>query len=143
VTFRPIDMSYCTASCVRPEWLNFGSLGSILLSIIHLLLKLLGFLLIDKRECGEAFFKLERMEEGSVLVVGKSIVDFLVPYHTSVGRLNPGASACAHGSHCVVFVRTEMSTSLIQKVFPTVSFDNTAAPCRPVYVHLALLGYAT
>ena len=31
-----------------------------------------------------------------------------------------------------VIVRTEMSTSLIQKVLPTVSFDSTAAPCRPV-----------
>ncbi len=42
-----------------------------------------------------------------------------------------------------MFVHTEISTSLIQKVFPTVSFDNTAAPCRPVYVHLNLSGYAT
>jgi hypothetical protein len=36
----------------------------------------------------------------------------------------------------------EMSTSLIQKVLPTRSFANTAAPCRPVYVQLVLSGYA-
>lgn len=28
------------------------------------------------------------------------------------------------------------STSLIQNVFPTVSFASTAAPCKPEYVHL-------
>jgi hypothetical protein len=36
-----------------------------------------------------------------------------------------------------------MSTNLSQNVLPTRSLDSTAAPCRPVYVHLDRFGYAT
>lgn len=36
-----------------------------------------------------------------------------------------------------------MSTILSQNVLPTRSLASTIAPCRPVYVHLDLFGYAT
>lgn len=35
---------------------------------------------------------------------------------------------------------TDTSTSFIQNVFPTRSFASTAAPCKPVYVHLWRFG---
>jgi hypothetical protein len=143
VAFCAVDLGCCSTISVGPKLLRLGRLAGILFTIIHLLLELLRFLLVHERQAGKAFFKLEGVEERSVLVVRKSIVDLLIPYHASIGRLSQRASACAHHSLTGRFVLTEMSTSLIQKVFPTVSFDSTAAPCRPAYVHFDLFGYAT
>jgi hypothetical protein len=57
----------------------------ILLSFIHLLFKLLGFLFIREAKTGETIFQLKRVEEGAVLIVRKGVVNFLIPYDTSIG----------------------------------------------------------
>lgn len=51
----------------------------ILLALVHLLLELLCFLLIGKRQTGQAVLELKGVEEGTVLVVLERVVDFLVP----------------------------------------------------------------
>ena len=66
------------------------------------------------------------MKESPVLVVVERVVNFLIPYHAAIGTL-PVVQYCTHikqeGGH-----HTEISTSLIQKVFPTRSSASTAAP---------------
>lgn len=77
--------SWCSSAS---EWLVSRILVSILLSLIHLLLELLGLLFIRKRQTGQTLLELEGVEKDPVLVVGKGVVDFLVPYHAAVGRLD-------------------------------------------------------
>jgi hypothetical protein len=60
---------------------------SILLAFVHLLLELLCFLLISKRQAGQTILELKGMEEGSVLVVLEGVVDFLVPDDAAIRRL--------------------------------------------------------
>lgn len=56
----------------------------ILLPLIHLLLKLLRLLFIRKAQARHTVLQLKTMEEGPVLVVLESIVDFLVPDDAAV-----------------------------------------------------------
>lgn len=103
----------------------------ILLPFIHLLLESFRLFLVGEGQASHAVFKLEGVEEGSVLVVLEGIIDLLVPDYTAVRRLQ-------HVSEVLGFHRethTDMSTSLIQSVLPTKSLARTAAPCSPVYVH--------
>lgn len=60
----------------------------ILLALVHLLLELLCFLLIGKRQTGQAVLELKGVEEGTVLVVLERVVDFLVPDDAAVGGLD-------------------------------------------------------
>jgi hypothetical protein len=63
---------------------------SILLTFIHLLLELLCFLLICKRQAGQTVLELKGVEEGSVLVVLEGVVDFLIPDNAAIRRLRGG-----------------------------------------------------
>lgn len=54
-------------------------LVGVLLPLVHLLLELLCFLLVHKRQSGHAVLQLEAVKERPVLVVLECIVDFLVP----------------------------------------------------------------
>ena len=65
----------------------FCLFASILLSFVHLLLELLGFFFIQEGESSKAILKLKRMKKRPVLVVEERIVDFLIPYDTSIGAL--------------------------------------------------------
>lgn len=60
--------------------------AGILFSLVHLLLELLGLLLVHKRQSSQALLDLERVEEGSVLVVCPRFKDLLIPYYSSAGR---------------------------------------------------------
>ena len=75
------------SSCIL-EWSGLGAFTSILLPLIHLLLKGPGLLLIRKRETSKAIFELKRMEKGAVLIVDEVFVNLLVPYYASIGRLS-------------------------------------------------------
>lgn len=56
----------------------------ILLPLIHFLLELLRLLFIRKAQARHTVLQLKTMEEGPVLVVLESIVDFLVPDDAAV-----------------------------------------------------------
>ena len=66
-------------TCSAAEWLVFGVLMRVLLPFVHLLLELLCFLFVHKGQSCHTLLDLEAVEKGSILVVCKSIVDFLVP----------------------------------------------------------------
>lgn len=100
----------------------------VLLSVVHLLLEGFGFLFIDKTKASQAIFEFEGMEENSILVIRESVVDLLVPEYTAVGGLYP----VSYRLTPMPKILTEISTSLIQNVFPTKSLARTAAPCSPV-----------
>lgn len=78
----------CAATTAK--WLVLCVLVCILLAFVHLLLELLGFLLICKRQAGETVLKLECVEEGAVLVVLEGVVDFLVPDDAAIRGLRGG-----------------------------------------------------
>lgn len=78
----------CTATTAK--WLVLCVLVCILLSFVHLLLELLGFLLICERQAGQTVLELEGVEEGTVLVVLEGVVDFLVPDDAAVRGLRGG-----------------------------------------------------
>jgi hypothetical protein len=61
---------------------------SVLLSVIHFLLKGLCFLLINKTKSSKAVFELESVKENSILIIREGVVDLLVPDNTAVGRRN-------------------------------------------------------
>jgi hypothetical protein len=78
----------------------------LLLSLVDLLLKRLGFLLVGKRQPHGTAFDLEGMEEGAVLVVGEGVEYLLVPDDAAVcladvDELDPEGIAnevvCQHG----------------------------------------------
>ena len=134
-------------SCGGAERLVLCVLVGVLLAVVDLLLERLGLLLVGEGEGGQAVLELEGVEEDAVLVVGEVVVDLLVPDDATVGRLQHAMSARPlflspplPRPQKQARIRTEMSTSLIQKVLPTRSFASTAAPCRPVYVQLVLSG---
>lgn len=81
---------FLASRCVgrSAEWCRSRGSAGVLLSLVHFLLELLGLLLVDEAEPGEALFQLERMEEGSVLVVAPRIEDLLVPDDPAVGGRN-------------------------------------------------------
>lgn len=56
----------------------------ILLPLINFLLELLCLFLICKAETRETVLKLESVEERPVLVVGKCVVDLLIPQNTTI-----------------------------------------------------------
>lgn len=114
------------ASCSRgrAERLVLGVLVRILLSVVELLLECFGLLFVSERQRCQASFEFESVEEDAVLVVGKGVVDFLVPYDAATGRLRKLDSCRERAS----VAPTDMSTSLSQNVFPTRSFASTAAP---------------
>lgn len=126
------------ASCCCAEWLVLCVLVGVLLAVVDLLLERLGLFLVGEREARLAIFKLEGVEEDAILVVGEGVVYLLVPDDATVGRLQRISINMLGDRRRGA--RTEMSTSLIQKVLPTRSFASTAAPCRPVYVQLFLSG---
>lgn len=74
------------ASCSSTKGLVLGVLVRILLAVVQLLLESLGFLLIRERQCSKAVFKLEGVEEDTILVVCKGVVDLLIPYDATIGR---------------------------------------------------------
>lgn len=121
-----------TTTTDRTERSRLGLLAGVLLPLIHLLLELLGLLLVDEGEAGETFFQLEGVEEGAVLIVGEGVVDFLVPDDASIGRLERCLLVADRSGVSLTVTLTETSTSLIQRVLPTRSLANTAAPCKPV-----------
>lgn len=115
----------------RPKRFALGVPVRILLPVVHLLQKLPRLLLVCKGQASQAVLELKGVEEGPVLVVGKSVVYFLVPYYPSASGLSPISSqdwARSQGTDG----RTDISTSFIQKVLPTRSLASTAAPCKPV-----------
>jgi hypothetical protein len=63
---------------------------SVLLAFVHLLLELLCFLLISKRQAGQTVLELKGVEEGAVLVVLEGVVDFLVPDNAAIRGLRGG-----------------------------------------------------
>lgn len=77
---------HATTGSVHGEGLGLGLLGCILLAFIHLLHKGLCLFLVDKGQSGEAWrmLQLERVEEGSVLIIGKRVIYLLIPDHASV-----------------------------------------------------------
>ena len=62
-----------------------GVLGRVLLAVVHLLLEGAGLLLVGEGEGGQAAVDLKGVEEDAVLVVGKLVVDLLVPQHAALG----------------------------------------------------------
>lgn len=79
---RDIDLA---SSDGRSKWLCLCLLAGILLPLVHLLLELPCFFLVDERQAGHALFELEGMEKGTVLVILEGVIDLLVPDDTSVG----------------------------------------------------------
>jgi len=73
--------------CCSPERGILGGFRSILFSIVHLLLELFCFFLINKRQAGPTILELEGVEKGSISVVRPGFEQFLVPYDTSTSRL--------------------------------------------------------
>jgi len=63
------------------------SLACVLFPVIHLLQELLGLLLVNEGQTRQAVFKLESVEEDTILVVPPCVVNLLIPYHTSVSGL--------------------------------------------------------
>lgn len=114
---------------------RLGSSACVLFSLVHLLFELFGLLFVDEAQASQAFLEFECMKKSSVLVVIPCIEDLLVPNDSSIGRLGElasnsqawqGATRGPHHEH------TEISTILIQYVFPTRSFTSATAPCIPV-----------
>ena len=70
------------------------------------------------------------MKESPVLIVVERFINLLIPYHAATGSLN------IVKYHVRIEqernYHTEISTNLIQKVFPTKSSASTAAPWSPV-----------
>jgi hypothetical protein len=66
------------------EWLVPRVLVRILLSVVDLFYEGLGFLLIYEGQGSHAVFKLEGVEEDTVLIILESIVDLLIPYYSSI-----------------------------------------------------------
>ena len=68
-----------------------GSLGGlfarVLLPLLHLLDKGFRFFFVGERQSGRTIFKFEGMEEGSILIISKIIVDLLVTDHALVHGL--------------------------------------------------------
>lgn len=69
------------------EGLVLCVLMCILLAFIHLLLELLRFLLICKRQASQTVLEFEGVEKGTVLVVLEGVIDFLVPDNTTIRGL--------------------------------------------------------
>lgn len=104
-----------------------SSLAGVLFPVVHLLEKLLGLLLVDKGQAGQAFLELESVEEDAVLVVAPSVEDLLVPNDSPVSGLSD-VSQILSSRVFVIVALTEISTILIQYVLPTRSFASTTAP---------------
>ena len=64
-----------------------GVLITLALSLIHLLLKFPGLLLVRERQPNETVFKFKGMKECTVLVVREGVKDLLVPYNATAGGL--------------------------------------------------------
>jgi len=79
MTFGSVRPWYRSTSSIRTKRLYLGRLAGILLPVVHFLLEFLGFFFVHKGQSGQAFLKLKGVEEGSVLVVGKGVINFLVP----------------------------------------------------------------
>lgn len=79
--------------CSR-EGFVLGIFVRILLTVIHLFLESLCLLLVAERKTCQTFFKLKGVEEDTVLIVRKMLVELLVPYDTAVGRLDCISSHC-------------------------------------------------
>ena len=143
VTLASIRCRYNPSCSSRTKRLNLGALTGVLFPLVHLLFELLGLLLLYEGETSKAFFEFERVKEGPILVVGKGVVNLLIPYHSTICRLPVRISRQPFRDMQNFLPHTEISTILSQNVFPTKSLDSTAAPCNPVYVHRDLSGYAT
>ena len=85
--FRPVRRRHGLLTRGGGERLRPGVLVRRLLPIVHLLPELFGFLVVGEGETGEAAFELEGVEEDAVLVIGEGVVDLLIPYYASTGRL--------------------------------------------------------
>lgn len=119
----------CWLSGGALKWSGFGLLACILLSVIHLFLECFGFFFIHKRKSCQTIFQFKRMKERPVLVVIEWLINLLVPDNAAIGTLLPVSVRFMAQTD---LGRTDTSTSFIQYVFPTRSFANTAAPCKPV-----------
>lgn len=67
-----------------PEGSLLCSLACVLFPVVHLLQELLRLFLVDERQPRQTLLHFEGVEEDAILVVVPCIVDFLVPYHSSV-----------------------------------------------------------
>lgn len=65
----------------RGKWCLAGFFARMLLALLHLLDECLGLLLIGEGQTGGTVLELKCMEKSTVLVVGKMVVDLLVPDH--------------------------------------------------------------
>lgn len=61
----------------------FRSSTCVLLSFVHLLLKLLGLLFVDETQPSQTFLQLERVKEGAVLIVVPGIENLLIPNNSA------------------------------------------------------------
>ena len=118
-----------TAANGYAKGLALGVLVGVLFAVVELLLECSGFFLVGKGQASQAVLELECMEEYAVLVVREGVVDLLVPNDASGLRLP--VSVCGF-LWIGLLERTDMSTILSQKVFPTKSLASTTAPCSPV-----------
>lgn len=123
-----VGCGYTTANGCA-EGLALGVLVGVLFAVVELLLECAGFLLVGKRQTSQTVLEFKCVEEYAVLVVREGVVDLLVPNDASGLRLP--VSVCGFlWRDCLE--RTDMSTILSQKVFPTRSLASTTAPCSPV-----------
>ena len=81
------DTTLLSISLAITKRVHSGGFASIFLSVIHLLQKLLCFLLIRKGESGQTILRLEGVEKRTVLVVRPGFIDFLIPYYSSSSGL--------------------------------------------------------
>lgn len=83
-----IDLrSIGTLSCLTAKRPCLGILVRVLLSLVHLLLEFLRFLVIRKAEASHTVLKLETVEEDTILVVLECVVDLLIPYYPPISGL--------------------------------------------------------
>lgn len=69
------------------KWLGASVLVCALLTLVHLLLELARLFVVGEREARHTVLQLKAVEEDTVLIVLKGVVDFLIPDNTPVCTL--------------------------------------------------------
>lgn len=70
------------------ERTGFGILVSTFLSLVHLLLKFASLFIVGKGEASHTLFEFEAVEEHAILIIRKSVVNFLVPDYSPLSLLS-------------------------------------------------------